>query len=75
MKTQTLIKKQSPILNANHRTVRIDGQAYLIRSQKLGGLTLADAEPMPQGGKPINLFDRTSVAKQIRAAVEARLFS
>ena len=75
MKTTSLQKNNSKILLANNRIVRIDGQSYLIRSQKLGQVTLADAEPMPQGGKPINLFDRTVLAKSLRSTVEAGLYS
>jgi hypothetical protein len=63
------------IINANNRIVRIDGQSYLIRSQTLGKLILADAEPIPQGGKPINLFDRTVLSKALRAAVKAGIYS
>lgn len=75
MKTTTLQKNNSKILLANNRLVRINGQAYLIRAQKLGPITLADAEPMPQGGTPINLFDRSATAKTLRATVEAGCFS
>jgi len=74
MKVNTLKKKSSRILHANRRQVRVNGQNYLIRVQSLGGLILADAEPVPQGGIPINLFDKTNLARQIRADVENNLF-
>lgn len=75
MTKNALIKTNSPILFANNKTTKLNGQVYLIRSQGLGKLILADAEPLPQGGKPISLFDRTVLSKAIRGNVEAGLVS
>lgn len=75
MNKKHLIKSNSPILNANNRTTKLNGQVYLIRSQGLGSMVLADAEPIPQGGMPINLFARTVLAKSLRNNVENGIFS
>ena len=74
MKT-TSSPKNNIILNAHRRMVKVNGQHYLIKAQTLGTTLLADAEPFPQGGKPISLFDRTVLSRAIRQCVEARLFS
>jgi hypothetical protein len=74
MQTKTLERKHSEILVANNATVRHRGQVYLVRAQQLGRITLADAEPIPQGGKPINLFDNTRLSKDLRALVESGNF-
>lgn len=70
------LKNTNPlILAANNRTVRLDGQAYIVRAQKLGTSVLADFEPMPQGGTPTSLFARTVTARNVRDLVEGGLFS
>jgi hypothetical protein len=75
MKTNSLKQNNSKILAANNRTVKVNGQVYLIRVQTLGPMILADAEPLPQGGIPINIFNKTVLAKSIRDDVEKGLFS
>jgi hypothetical protein len=75
MKAATLIRKESKILNANNRRVRHEGQVYLVRCQRLGKNILADAEPMPQGGTPINLFARTKLSTELRNKIEIGNFS
>lgn len=76
MKTTTLKRKHSKILDANNRHVRLDGQTYLIRSQSFAGVTLADAEPLPQGAvRPIDLFGKTEISKKLRNLVEVGSFS
>ena len=75
MKTSTLKKIHSKIFAANNRFCRYDGKTYLIRCQTLGPLVLADAELIPQGGMPINLFDKSPISKGLRAVVEAGVFS
>jgi hypothetical protein len=74
MKTKSL-KPTSKIVAAHNKIVRHEGQSYLIRSQKLGPIILADAEPMPQGGQPIDLFGRKKLAVELRGLVEAGCFS
>ena len=75
MKTQTLKKKNSRLLAAHNRVVRHNGNRYLIRVQQLGPITLADAELMPTGGMPINLFSKTVLARELRDSVERGMFS
>lgn len=75
MQLNTLKRKNSKILAANNRTLRHDGQTYLIRCQALGRTMLADAEPIPQGGQPVNLFTRTKLATELRDKIEIGVFS
>ncbi len=76
MKTKSLEKNNSKILAANNRFVRHDGKRYLIRCQKLGSFVLADAELIPSSNeKPINLFDRNVLSKNLRDLVEKGCFS
>ena len=70
MKTNTLNKNKSNIRGAHNRHTKLNGQSYLIRVQTLGPITLADAEPMPQGGAPINIFTTTKLAKALRDLIE-----
>lgn len=75
MTTHALKKSNSVILSANGKTVRHNGQVFLIRTASLARFTLADAEPLPQGGAVINLFGRDKLAKELRSKVEAGLVS
>ena len=63
------------ILVANGRTVKHEGQLYFIRATTLGSTILAAAEPIPQGGALIDIFDKTPTARAIRKLIESRLVS
>jgi hypothetical protein len=75
MLTKNLEKKSSRILHANHRRVQHEGNFYFIRSQRLGLVTLADAELIGANGPTINLFARTKLAQELRSKVEMGLYS
>jgi hypothetical protein len=76
MKTQTLNKKSSKIRHANGRHVRFDGKRFLIRVATLGPSTLASAEEIGKPNPPvIDLFAKTTEAKEIRGLVEQGCFS
>ena len=66
--------KNKTLLAANKCRVSHDGKTYLIHACTLGPLILANAEPFPQGGELINLFDKTVLARALRATVEAHLY-
>jgi len=74
MQKASLERKHSEILVANGATIRYQNQVYLVRCQTLGKAVLADAEPIPQGGKPISLFDKTVLSKALRNLVETGNF-
>lgn len=76
MKIKSLNHTQkSAFLSANNRIIRDAGQSYHVRAVTLGNAIIADAEPIPQGGKFINLFDRSAQAKKLRNLVESGSFS
>lgn len=66
--------KNKTLLAANKCRVTHEGKTYLIHACTLGSTILASAEPFPQGGEQINLFDRTVIARALRSTVEAHLY-
>jgi hypothetical protein len=67
--------KNKTLLAAHNTRIVHDRQTYIVRAQTLGTTLLADAEPWPQGGIPINLFGKDKLAKALRGLVESHLYS
>ena len=69
-------KKQAALLAAHNKTVHYGGNLYRIIIAKVGSLILANAEAVKGVNTPlINLFDKTTVAKDLKKMVENGLAS
>jgi hypothetical protein len=67
--------KKANLLGANHKTVRYQGQTYTVCVVKLGGIILASAQMLVGKAPVINLFDKSTEAKDIKSLVEQGLAS
>lgn len=67
--------KRSRILAANKRTVRYEGETYQVTSAALGDEIVASAAPFKGASHSVNLFDKSTRAREIRKLVENNLFS
>lgn len=69
------------MLASNGKTVRHEGQVYVIRASKFGRTVLAEAEPIKQskpnaGYEGIDLFNGlNALARELRSLVERGLVS
>lgn len=64
------------LINANGKTIRHEGKVFRIIATNLGGRTLAQAEPVGNGGEPINLMTtKSKLGRDIRSRVELGLVS
>ena len=67
--------KLSNMLAANLKRIRYNGQQYLIRVAKVASMVLASAEPVQGVSAHVNLFDNTTIAKEMTKLVENGLYS
>jgi hypothetical protein len=67
--------KLANLLAANLKRIRYNGQQYLIRVAKVASMVLASAEPVQGISTPVNLFDNSIAAKEMKKLVENKLYS
>jgi hemin uptake protein HemP len=60
---------------AHHKTVRHDGNFYLIRVQTVGTMILADAELVKGNAPLVNLFSKSKLAMELKQLCESRIYS
>ena len=69
-------KKKSALLAAHNKIVHYNGNIYRIIIAKIGSLVLANAEAIKGVNVPlINLFDKSTAAKELKKLVENGLVS
>ena len=62
--------KISNVLGANHKTVRYNGNTYMIYVATLGGTVLASVQMMKGNAPVLDLYSKTDEAKDIKKLIE-----